>query len=713
MNSSSTNPEHLPTVSVVIPCFNYGRFVLEAIDSCLASTFEDLEVLVVDDGSTDQATIDILRSLDRPRTRVIWQSNKKLPAARNTGFREARGKYVLPLDADDLIHPTLIEKSVWVLENRPDVGFVSYWLDIFGTENLTWKPIPFNYHTLLFANHVTVTSLVRREAWERAGGYNESMTLGYEDWDFWIKLGSAGWLGHQISEPIFRYRKHGKSMITESVKRHDEIVRQIRRNHPEVYKKTSIDRLKLIWEDGINPDTPRPSAASSAKRLARKTLKHLVPEYLRPEVVHHLGRFRSGIRSAAKWPRARRPLDRSTDLSSPAPGRLQPVRPPACTLSFLGHPVLQRTSGKRHATMILPDLGSGGVSEVQLDLARTLVTQGYDLTVVTTEHAEPDLWSMYQTWTSDVFCLPNYGIDARLFPAAIARLIESRKSDLVFLMDSARGANMIPALRARFPLLPIVAWTHAIGEMDPTFDCVGGYAGELTRIVTGCPRSERALYPLVDQDRTPLHHIPPAVDSVRFSPLEGARRTDGRVVGFLGNLSEDKGIIRFLRIAAMLSESDPDDRLRFVVVGDGEQGAEARELARASGIEGRVTFTGRISEPERSVASMDLLIAPSKRTRTSKSALEAMAAGVPVLASRTAGWPDWFEDGKTVYLEDIFDEVGFVRRALQILAIPEGHDQVLQRARRIVLEDHSVRKFRDSVRDLLSDVLPSCPPHFD
>jgi glycosyltransferase involved in cell wall biosynthesis len=185
------------------------------------------------------------------------------------------------------------------------------------------------------------------------------------------------------------------------------------------------------------------------------------------------------------------------------------------------------------------------------------------------------------------------------------------------------------------------------------------------------------------------------------------------VVGFLGNLSEDKGIIRFLRIAAMLSESDPDDRLRFVVVGDGEQGAEARELARASGIEGRVTFTGRISEPERSVASMDLLIAPSKRTRTSKSALEAMAAGVPVLASRTAGWPDWFEDGKTVYLEDIFDEVGFVRRALQILAIPEGHDQVLQRARRIVLEDHSVRKFRDSVRDLLSDVLPSCPPHFD
>lgn len=111
--SLSSRPMDVPFVSVVIPCYNHRQFVAEAIQSILEQTLQDVEIIVVNDGSTDGETVHILNALERPKTRIIHLPlNVGLPAARNAGIREAQGKYVCCLDADDKLHPTYLEKAV-------------------------------------------------------------------------------------------------------------------------------------------------------------------------------------------------------------------------------------------------------------------------------------------------------------------------------------------------------------------------------------------------------------------------------------------------------------------------------------------------------------------------------------------------------------------------------------------------------------------------
>jgi glycosyltransferase involved in cell wall biosynthesis len=223
-----------PIVSVVIPCYNYGKFVEETIDSCLHSTFQDIEIIVVDNGSTDPYTIKVLNQLNKPKTRVLRNNNNNLPNGRNVGIRQAKGKYILPVDADDLIAPTMIEKMYRVLESKPEVGFVTGGLHYFGDQYWDWLPPPFDLKGLLRSNTVCVTSLFRKKAWSDVGGYNESMT-GYADWDFWISLAEKGWVGDSIPEILLYYRRHGSNMSTESGKKHNLLANQIRTNHPKLY----------------------------------------------------------------------------------------------------------------------------------------------------------------------------------------------------------------------------------------------------------------------------------------------------------------------------------------------------------------------------------------------------------------------------------------------------------------------------------------------
>jgi glycosyltransferase involved in cell wall biosynthesis len=201
-----------PRVSVVVPCYNQGAWLGEALDSALAQTFSDLEIIVVDDGSTDPDTRAALDALDRPRTRVLRIANRGLPGARNAGIREAKGEFVCCLDSDDVLEPTLLEKSIALLDARPDVTFVSHWLRTFGDESWEWTPERCDFPALLDANTVNGAAPVRRQALLDAGLFDETMTGGCEDWDLWITLVERGHVGAILPEFLFRYRRRADSM---------------------------------------------------------------------------------------------------------------------------------------------------------------------------------------------------------------------------------------------------------------------------------------------------------------------------------------------------------------------------------------------------------------------------------------------------------------------------------------------------------------------
>jgi GT2 family glycosyltransferase len=204
-----------PLVSVIVPCYDLGTYLDEAIASVLAQTFQDFEILVVDDGSTDPGTRSVLADYRRPKTRVIHIEHAGLAIARNTGIVQAAGRYLCALDADDRLLPAFLEKTVRVLEADSSIAFASAWLRTFGDEQRDWTPERCDLPALLWEDTVLTAALVRREAVVAAGGYDTAMPVqGDEDWDLWLTLVERGERGIILPEVLFEYRRRPGSMST-------------------------------------------------------------------------------------------------------------------------------------------------------------------------------------------------------------------------------------------------------------------------------------------------------------------------------------------------------------------------------------------------------------------------------------------------------------------------------------------------------------------
>ena len=240
-------PLEAPDVSVVIPCFNQGEFLHDAIRSVFRQTYPSWEIIVVDDGSTDPATRGVLRALHYPRTRIIRQRNQGLSAARNTGMRAARGRFLVPLDSDDELSPAFLSSTVEALSVRPDAGYAHTWTRLFGNQKLVWIDRPYNPYQLLLSTSVVGCALIRSEAWQQVGGYDTGRRRGNEDWDLWIRLLEAGWQQVEVPRPLFRYRQHGISMSVTTEARFEEARREIARAHPDLYQPAALRAMKAEW----------------------------------------------------------------------------------------------------------------------------------------------------------------------------------------------------------------------------------------------------------------------------------------------------------------------------------------------------------------------------------------------------------------------------------------------------------------------------------
>lgn len=229
----------MPKVSVIISCYNHGRFLDEAVDSVLAQTFQDFEVIIVNDGSTDEFTNKLLATYHKPKARVLNQTNHGLPGARNNGIKVSSGEYIVCLDADDYLHPEFLAKTIPILDadHGHQYGFVMTWVQLFGDMNFVWETSEYDPYIVGMRNGMHPAAPFRKECWDKVGGFREHMTFGFEDWDFWIAIAALGYKWGTVKEPLIYYRKRAGSMLTESNKKRQEIFRQIIRNNEEYYRK--------------------------------------------------------------------------------------------------------------------------------------------------------------------------------------------------------------------------------------------------------------------------------------------------------------------------------------------------------------------------------------------------------------------------------------------------------------------------------------------
>ena len=234
------NKKYSPEVSVIIPCYNYGKYLGEAVESVVSQTFQEFEIIIVNDGSTDNTKKigeKLIEEHPHHSINMINQENSGQPAiARNNGIAVAKGKYILPLDADDKLHPQALENYLNRI-NKSTIGpvVVFGWLQSFGSDDSRWAASEFSNRQMLQRNQIPASSLFHRSVWELQKGYRTNVP-GFEDWDFWIGAIRIGAKFLNVGQVTTYYRKTTDvSLIDKGIRSHEWNFANIVKNNKEVY----------------------------------------------------------------------------------------------------------------------------------------------------------------------------------------------------------------------------------------------------------------------------------------------------------------------------------------------------------------------------------------------------------------------------------------------------------------------------------------------
>ena len=584
-------PADRPLVSVIITSFNYGEFVENAVNSVLKQTFKNLEVIVIEGGSTDDASRLRVANLDRSRVRVLMQGQGQLAGAnRNCGISYAQGKYVCCLDADDTLRSTYIEKAVFLLE-RHNYDLVSSAQECFGEDTAIYhveqRP---DLELLMRANNVLTSAVFRRSLWEKAGGYRDAdrQVTGHvhEDWSLWVRLAAIGARIINLSrDPMLLYRVHRTSLSRGadvlSMERQRELIRLI---NADVVSAETKDRSKIaaLTRAGTAV-TPRP------------------PIYL-----------------------------------DGAPPRDQ---------ARVGGPVL---------LIAMPFLVLGGAERLLSSVVAGLTRNGWRVVIMTSIDTGPvhgDTTSWFEEYTSEIFHLPRF-LERDLWEDFLLHLTSSRSVDLLLVVGSAFVYDNLRSLKILFPRIKVV---------DLLFNTQGHTENNRRRsafIDLIIVENEEVRQWLLVRNESPQRVclIESGVDISRIQPtLRSAEwreknllGSDDLLIGFCGRWSEEKDPLAFVEIAR---RTDPDLPVRFVMTGAGSMGQQiAAAVEQANFPAGRFTVLGEVPDIDIVLASLDLLVLPSRLDGRPVVVMEALAAGTPVLASNVGGLPGLIHHGVSGWL---------------------------------------------------------------
>jgi glycosyltransferase involved in cell wall biosynthesis len=241
----------MPRVSVITPVHDRPQFLEEAVGSIQKQSFSDWEHIIVDDGSTNALTQEVLKRIEAmPGTRLYRTENKGLGAARNYAIERAQGEYILTLDDDDKWHPDFINRAVEVFKNKSATGVVTAWMHEFGLTERIVKTEGGDVKNFLTGNN-SVHGMFRKADWATCGKYDEHMTA-YEDWDLWLRITAMGYNVEVIPQPFFFYRIHKhSSLLKQAQEKHMQLFRYMVEKNKKIYQEYVVEAVCQLEDKRI------------------------------------------------------------------------------------------------------------------------------------------------------------------------------------------------------------------------------------------------------------------------------------------------------------------------------------------------------------------------------------------------------------------------------------------------------------------------------
>jgi O-antigen biosynthesis protein len=615
--------ENQPLVSVVIPCFNYGGFITEAIESILGQTLKNIEIIVVDGGSTDITTRELLKNLERPRTRIFLREGRHLVGDnRNFGIEQATGRYICCLDADDTVDVTYLEKAVFHLETY-GYDVVSTAIHFVGAREGTLDILEFpNLSDMVEGNHILTCAVFRRSLWLDVGGYFD-VGIGEhhvaEDWDFWVRVAAKGARIRNLSrEYLFNYRIHKGGSL---------------------------------------------SSAAGNKSLSEQQAVILH----RNEAILTTEAFNVSARQQSRNLRC-------------------PPETTALTTSWQPYPTAQAKT----IILTIPFMLVGGAERLLSGLCKHLADHGWHVIVVATLAQDPKFGSSidwFKSCSNEVYSLPGIAGERNLSDF-LKYLVASRNPDCILNAGSRIAYELFANFKATRPKVTIV---------DILFNCIGHVEShQLFKEHISFALAENIevyewLQKIAHWPSKKIHLVSSGVDTKALRPKVRPQELvanlviakEDLVIGFSGRLSEEKAPDLFIEIAALCHEIP---NLRFVMTGAGPMENQVAEKIALLPKSVRFDFVGLVPDVYPFLALYDLLLLPSRIDGRPLVVMEALACGVPVIASNVGGLPSLISDGVNGYLAPIEVPHSFFEHIRQLAQDREKLAQLKLGARRMAEE---------------------------
>jgi glycosyltransferase involved in cell wall biosynthesis/SAM-dependent methyltransferase len=580
-------PLDRPLVSIVIPCFNYGHLVGEAIRSVEEQTFTDIEIIVVEGGSSSpesrQRLVETVAKASSKVRLLLQDQPYRAGANRNFGISHARGKYICCLDADDRIAATYIEKAVFMLEHS-GYGVVSPGLQFFGDRSETWTPHERpTLEMLLEGNNALTCAVYSKELWRKAGGYRDtdpSTGHVHEDWLFWVRLAALGARFIGIREPLFYYRSHGGTLSNSSDVLDNEI------------QKLLVHRFN---EDVLTAD-----ALQSAKTQGAS-------------------------------PPARSPQSFATRRDF----HVQAATGPTLLIAM---PFLVLGGAERLLSAIVAQLARNGW--------RVLI-----VTTVPVGQTHGDTTSWFESATSEIFHLPRFleaeywrdFLDHLLQSRNVQLLWVIGSAFAYDYLPALKFRH--PRLAVADLLFNTVGHTANNRRYADCIDLTFVENTEVREWMIAAGESPERIN-LIESGVDLEQNSPSKKD--QLSIIADEIPSSAVVVGFFGRWSEEKDPLGFIEIAKRIpKELD----VVFLMTGAGDIEPQIKAAITAANFApGRFLLKGAVPDLKPYLQACDILCLPSRIDGRPNIIMEALASGSAVVASKVGALPEMIEEGRQGYL---------------------------------------------------------------
>lgn len=622
-------PEDQPLVSVIILGIGCSRLAEGVIESLLAQTWQDLEIVLVCDEANGPDLIKVADNLKQPKIQILRLRKVTSAKARNAAIRKARGKYICCLDIDDRLAPTYLEKCLFHLESKG--------LDICGCRRQDLEDSqavqsfgPFSLERLLHENCLNKTSVFRKDLWKAVGGYDETLAEGCEDWELWIRMARAGACVAAIQEPLVSCRVQGMPLPAEP--QQGDVAERLRKRH------------RFLWKF--------------------------------PELVARIDRQRGSMEAAGEWRNLAR-LDR--------PSRDGPI----------------------NILLAMPFLVVGGAEALMSQLCSSLSGRGFHFTIITTGNAgveHGDATPLFEKTTQEIYHLPRF-LDESQWQAFLLHLIKSRNIRLLWQVGSPFVYDLMPTIKTFFPQLRI---------LDFLFNQEGHTANNRKYnycIDSTLTENERVKEWLIahGETRERIRCFRSGVDLSHYAPLEdkqAVRRRlglgDDFIVGYCGRFSEEKCPEMFIEMAHRLRRVN---RIGFLMTGAGPLLQRIQSRIRELKLTERIHFFGTVSDVRPYLGSCDALVLPSKLDGRPTVVMQALAMGIPVIASEVGALPEIISNNHNGFLCGIGKVDEFVQ-AIRLLASDSVLRAELSRhARRYAEDELDAGKGLAEIESFLMDLV--------